>query len=113
MFGTLEALPHGEDGSARLGPREAHLVHEGLHVEDASPGRLELVLGRERIGQARGIEAVPLVADDHQEVALLPLEAYENALVGVLAVAMLDRVRHRFAKRDADPVAVLTRHAAM
>jgi hypothetical protein len=43
-----------------------HVVHEAAHEEDAAAARLEEVLGRERIGDLPGIEALALVehADD-------------------------------------------------
>ena len=87
---------------------EVDLVHEVSDEEDAAAARFEQVLGVQRIGQRFGIESRPLIADADEQARRRParrgLEIDEDMLAGVVAVAVLDGVDHRFANRHADPV---------
>src|SRR5258706_4452719 len=109
----LQVLPHRQHRTAAVRPGEAHVVHEGLDVEDSPTRRLELVLRSEGVGEVRRVEALPLVAHHDAELPVASQERHEDAFLGVLPVAVLDRVRDRLAQGDPDPVPVLARHAAM
>ena len=57
------ALDHPDLHAAFGRALQLHVVHEVANQEDAAAARLQQVLGRERIGDFLGIEAVALVAD--------------------------------------------------
>src|SRR5262245_2505026 len=107
--GTGAQLLHHADfhASARRA-RELHVVHEAAHEEDPAPARLQDVLGRERIGDGVGIEALALIGDANDElrgfVARREGEFDGDELAGILAVAVLDGVDDGLAAGDADPV---------
>ena len=50
---------------------ERHVVHEAAHEENAAAARLEQILGRQRIGNLLGIEALALVEHAHDQLARL------------------------------------------
>jgi hypothetical protein len=66
------------------------------------------VLGRKRIREARGVEALAFVAYRNDQLAGFGTarrgELHVHHLPLVAAVAVLDRVDHRLAHGDADPV---------
>ena len=49
--------------------RRRHVVHEVAHQEDAAAARFQHVLGRERIGDALGVETLALVAHRDDQLA--------------------------------------------
>ena len=100
----IEFLLHGEERSPVLAARERHLVHERLHVEDAASGRLQPIFRRERVGDFVRLEALSFVSDRDLEGVRVDLDREVDALAGILAVAVLDRVRERFAQGDSHPV---------
>ena len=88
--------------------RSVDVVHEAAHEEDAAAARLEDVLGRQRIGDLLGLEALALVEDADDQLARIggrrERELDGHQLAVVLAVAVLDGVDDRLADGDADPV---------
>src|SRR6266545_5210630 len=106
---TGRQLLHHADFHAPLGRAiELDVVHEVAHEKDAAAARLEDVLRRERVGHFSGLESLALIRDADDELGG-SLDGRERKLdrhdlVGMLAVAVLDRVDDRLADGDADPV---------
>ena len=90
------------------GAPQDHVVHEAAHEEDAAPAGLEEVLGRQRIGDRLRVEPLALVAHADRQFASASRPAARNStntcLRRVVPVPVLDRVDHRLANGDADPV---------
>ena len=86
-------------------------VHEVANEEDPAAARLEDVFGRQRIGHFFRHEPLALVFDANHELVgrrrRHRAELDDDALVRIVLVAMLDRVDHRLAHRDADPVQLI------
>src|SRR5579872_2872658 len=101
-------LHHADFHAAPGRALQPDFVHEVAHEEDAAAARLEDVLGRERIGDFLGLEAVAAIRDADDELGRLldgrEAEFDHHRFGGVFLVAMLDRVDDRFPYRHADPV---------
>src|SRR3954465_996456 len=103
-----QLLHHAHTHSAVGRALELHVVHEAAHEEDAAAARLEDVFGIEGIRDGLGIEPFALVTDADDELCRAvgghERELDGDQLAGMLTVAVLDRVDHRFAHGDTDPV---------
>src|SRR5688572_19894742 len=103
-----QLLDHAHFHAPFVSAPKSHVVHEVAHEKDAASARFEDVLGRQRIGDLFGIEALALVEDPDDQLARSGgrrhVELDGDQLAVVLAVAVLDGVDDRFAHRDADPV---------
>src|SRR6266568_384967 len=111
-------LHHADLHAPARSTDQLHVVHEAAHEKDAASAGLEDVLGGGRIVNRLGLEAFTLLGHADRQFGGI-VERPEGELDGdelarIFAVAVLDRVDHRFADGDADPmnrVFIEARHA--
>ena len=107
--GRLDALHHADFHAAFGRALQLHVVHEVADEEDAAAARLQEVLRRERVGDClRDRSRRPVADADASAPGTSPFVRSRTrrtrACAVSLLVAVLDRVDHRFADRDAHPV---------
>jgi hypothetical protein len=104
----LHALDHADFHAAFRRALQLHVVHEVPDEENAAAARLQQVFGGQRVGDFFGIESIALVADADAQLGHHirggRFEFDEDVFLGVVAVAVFDRVDDRFANGDADPM---------
>ena len=110
-----QLLDHPHFHAAVDGAPQRDVVHEAAHEEDAAAARFQEVLRRQGIGHFVRLESLPLVHHPDDQLAGLGRrgegELDGHQLFGMLAVAMLDGVDHRFPHGHADPVDAVFVHA--
>ena len=83
---------------------ERQVIHEAPHEENAPPARLEQVFLGKRVDYLAWVKFLPLVYHSNHELSRLKSEFDNNALLFVLAIAVLDGVDNRLVHPHAHPV---------
>jgi len=86
---------------------EPDIIHERADEEYPASSRLEKVLRVERIRNLRISDPASLVPHDDPDSIGRQLKDDSHALFGILLVAVLDGIRHRFTDGQADPIQVV------
>ena len=105
---SAELLDHAHFRAPARDRKQPQVVHEAPHEEDAPTTGLEEILGCQWVFHGLGVEAFAVVEHTNGQLRGLgdrvKLKLDDDPFCLIFIIAMFDRVDHRFAHSNADPV---------